>query len=308
MSISEILQSDGWKSFMAKLYGLGAAVVIVGAMFKIMHWPGAGPMLVVGLTTEAIIFFFSAFEPRHEELDWSLVYPQLAGLEDGEATTVTSHEKGGSSSGLSKLDELLLKSVDNGDELFAKLGKGLENLSKTTSSLSDISKAAVATNDYTTSVKNAADSISSLTKTYNHSADAINLATSGLTDSYLKTADQISEAGNTLTLSYSKLATSIETDQGKWSTENKAYGKNIETINKNLSALNAVYELQLQSNSERFQASEKLFGGMDEVMANLKSSIQLSQNYKQEFEKLGQKLTALNQVYGNMLTAMNVKI
>src|SRR6266550_382123 len=75
-----------WKSFMAKLYGFGAAIVIVGAMFKIMHWPGAGPMLVVGLSTEAVIFFFSAFEPPHEEVDWSLVYPELAGMhgeEDG---------------------------------------------------------------------------------------------------------------------------------------------------------------------------------------------------------------------------------
>ena len=80
-----------WKSFMAKLYGFGAAIVIVGAMFKIMHWPGAGPMLVVGLSTEAVIFFFSAFEPPHEEVDWSLVYPELAGMhgEEGEK----EHEK-----------------------------------------------------------------------------------------------------------------------------------------------------------------------------------------------------------------------
>ena len=74
-----------WKSFMAKLYGFGAAIVIIGAMFKIMHWPGAGPMLVVGLSTEAVIFFFSAFEPPHEEVDWSLVYPELAGMHGEEA-------------------------------------------------------------------------------------------------------------------------------------------------------------------------------------------------------------------------------
>ncbi|HUP11506.1 MAG TPA: gliding motility protein GldL, partial [Niastella sp.] len=65
---------------MPKVYGIGAAIVIVGALFKIMHWPGAGPMLVVGLSTEAVIFFFSAFEPPHEEIDWSLVYPELAGM------------------------------------------------------------------------------------------------------------------------------------------------------------------------------------------------------------------------------------
>src|SRR5215469_10734639 len=82
MGIAEITQSTGWKKFMAKLYGWGAAVVIIGALFKIMHFPGAGIMLTVGLTIEAIIFFFSAFEPLHEELDWTLVYPELAGMTD----------------------------------------------------------------------------------------------------------------------------------------------------------------------------------------------------------------------------------
>ena len=60
MSISELVETDGWKKFMAKVYGWGASVVMVGALFKIQHYPGAGPMLVVGLLTEAVIFFFSA--------------------------------------------------------------------------------------------------------------------------------------------------------------------------------------------------------------------------------------------------------
>ena len=82
MNLTEIVQSSGWKNFMAKLYGLGASIVIVGALFKIMHWPFAGTLLSVGLLTEACIFFFSAFEPLHEEVDWTLVYPELAGIGD----------------------------------------------------------------------------------------------------------------------------------------------------------------------------------------------------------------------------------
>jgi len=80
MSLAELVQSSGWKNFISKLYGLGASVVIVGALFKIQHWPLAGTMLTIGLLTEAVIFFFSAFEPLHEEVDWSLVYPELAGI------------------------------------------------------------------------------------------------------------------------------------------------------------------------------------------------------------------------------------
>lgn len=74
------MQGKKWKSFMGKLYGFGAAIVIIGALFKIQHWPFAGVMLTVGLGTEAIIFFFSAFEKPHEDPDWSLVYPELAGI------------------------------------------------------------------------------------------------------------------------------------------------------------------------------------------------------------------------------------
>jgi hypothetical protein len=89
MNLAEIVQSSGWKNFISKLYGLGASVVIVGALFKIQHWPAAGTMLTIGLLTEAVIFFFSAFEPLHEEIDWSLVYPELAGIPEDEAQGVS---------------------------------------------------------------------------------------------------------------------------------------------------------------------------------------------------------------------------
>jgi hypothetical protein len=85
MSLAELVQSSGWKNFIAKLYGIGASIVIIGALFKIEHFPLARLMLMIGLITEAVIFFFSAFEPLHEEVDWSLVYPELAGIpEEGE--------------------------------------------------------------------------------------------------------------------------------------------------------------------------------------------------------------------------------
>ena len=71
--IDNIVRSKGYKNFMSKLYGWGASAVIIGALFKINHWPGAVPMLILGMGTEAVIFFLSAFEPLHIEWDWSLV-------------------------------------------------------------------------------------------------------------------------------------------------------------------------------------------------------------------------------------------
>ena len=80
MGLSNIVRSRGFRNFMAKVYGWGASVVILGALFKINHYPGADIMLIVGLGTESLIFFFSAFEPPYVEPDWSLVYPELAGM------------------------------------------------------------------------------------------------------------------------------------------------------------------------------------------------------------------------------------
>ena len=103
---NSFLESKGFKSFMGKAYGIGAAVVIVGALFKITHWPGADPMLIVGLLTEAGIFMVSAFEKPHQEPDWTLVYPELAGLDAKE------NKKGGavkSGSITQQLDKMIFK-------------------------------------------------------------------------------------------------------------------------------------------------------------------------------------------------------
>ena len=77
MGLFDFTKTRRYRNFMAKLYGWGASVVLLGALFKINHYPGADIMLIIGLGTEAIIFFFSAFEPPHVEPDWSLVYPEL---------------------------------------------------------------------------------------------------------------------------------------------------------------------------------------------------------------------------------------
>ena len=76
-------QSRAQKRFMTMAYGFGASIVIVGALFKIIHFE-IGPltgnvMLTIGLVTEALVFAISAFEPVDDDLDWSLVYPELAG-------------------------------------------------------------------------------------------------------------------------------------------------------------------------------------------------------------------------------------
>jgi len=298
MNLTEIVQSSGWKNFMAKLYGLGASVVIVGALFKIMHWPFAGTLLSVGLLTEACIFFFSAFEPLHEEIDWTLVYPELAGIGDeDEIEHYKGTTRGSSSAALEKFDSLI-ESAEITPDLFRKLGQGLNNLSETTSKLSDISDASVATNEYVDNIRTAASTINEHTETYVQSSVDLKESVGKLSESYDKTANLIEESGR----NYQQLSDSFSHIQDG----SKSYSEQLETLNKNLSALNAVYELQLQGTNEHLKTTEDLYSGMDQMMEDLKSSAEDSKRYREEVAKLSDNLSALNTIYGNMLSAMNV--
>lgn len=265
MGIAEFTQTKKFKVIMARLYGWGAAVVILGALFKIQHWEGAGIMLTVGLLTEAIIFIVSAFEPPHEDVDWSLVYPELAGM----------HEPGHGKEKKKKIDPVsqaldkMLSDSKIGPELLQSLGTGLKSLGDNTSKLSDITNASVATNDY---VKN------------------VNAAT--------KSVGEMSAVYAKATQSMGALQTVSE--------DMKTYNDQVKGAGKNLAALNAVYELQLQDSNTHLKQTSKFYEGINQLMANLNDSLNDTQKYKDEVGKLAKNLSALNTVYGNMLSAMNV--
>ncbi|MGZ5244107.1 MAG: type IX secretion system motor protein PorL/GldL, partial [Bacteroidia bacterium] len=132
---------------MSRIYGLGAAVVIVGALFKILHWKGADLMLMIGLLTEAGIFAISAFEPVKEDVDWTLVYPELAGMDPKEKA-----KKEDKKSLTAELDKMLAEArIEQG--MVNRLGDGLRNLTENVNHLGTMSDAAAATNEYAEKVK-----------------------------------------------------------------------------------------------------------------------------------------------------------
>jgi len=292
MSLNELVESDGYKKLMAKVVGWGASVVLVGALFKIQHWPGAGIMLIVGLLTEALIFFLTAFDPLHEEVDWSLVYPELAGLDElDDDVTPSKHQTKEGPYALERFDELLENS-NLGTELFDKLGAGMSNLSNAVNNISDITDATVATDLYARNITVASDSVTKLTGAFDNSADAIN-----------KTSRIVGESGN----SYQSLLEGLNANMTSIGSNSKAQAEQQELLTKNLSALNAVYELQLKSSNENLQNTEDAAKGISSIMQDLKSTSQDVAQYKDEVAKLSKNLAALNTVYGNMLNAMNVK-
>jgi gliding motility-associated protein GldL len=149
---------------MPMVYGIGASIVLVGVMFKLLYWPGANFFLIVGLGTEAIIFFLSAFEPKGKEFDWSIVYPELEDPNLAGTRKSTGIAQGGSS--VSRQLDSVLESANVGPELIQSLGNGLKSLSENVANMSKISNAVVATNEYAENIRVASDSISKINQSY----------------------------------------------------------------------------------------------------------------------------------------------
>jgi|NOAtaT_7_FD_contig_91_1670414_length_5159_multi_4_in_0_out_0_3 gliding motility-associated protein GldL len=245
--------------------GLGAAVVILGALFKIMHWDGAGPMLIVGLGTEALLFAMFAFAPQPHDPAWERVYPELddekwALMEGGKSQAKAP------SAGASSLDQMISNAkIDQ--NMIDRLGKGFTGLADSVAKMNDISGAAVATKEYAANVQNASKALTDMNK------------------SYAATVAAMAEMSNA-------------------AQDSKEYHAKVQAITKSLGALNAVYELELKDADNHLKAMNKFYGNLSNAMSNMADASKDAEAFKSEISKLTGNLSSLNKVYGNMLTAM----
>jgi len=317
--ITEFVESPAYKKAMGKVYGWGAAVVLAGALFKIMHYPGAGWMLLIGMGTEIVIFFLSAFEPPHETPDWSLVYPELRGLEP---TT----SRGGAGGGGSDL-AALIESGNLDKEVVEKLSEGIKKLAVTTSQLSDVSDASLATESYIQNIMQAGDAVGKFSNVQMKTAKTLEETTGVLADSYTSSATSLAEAskkvaeditssgkslvesmngsGNQLLESYSKMSSAMTQHIDSINNNSKSYTEQLNGVNKNLSAINATYELQLKGLNEQAQTTMELNSGLSTIKEHLSQSVDDSKAYKEQVAALSKTIGELNSIYGNMLSAMN---
>ena len=261
----------GFKKIIAMAYGLGAAVVILGALFKIMHWPGADEMLIAGMGTEVLIFLISAFEPTYEDYQWERVYPHLMDentveVIKGEGGYGEGGGSGAAGSSLMALDNALSKgSFDN--EMLNRLGENLEKLSGNISSMNSVADVANATEGYSEAARNASASMNSLQVVFEKSAEsAKNLA--------------ISTAGT------------------------QEYQEQIHIVTKNLTQLNSIYQIELQDANNHIRNLNRFVGNLSEAMESLESTKNDALNLKDNMNALSKSLSSLNNIYGGMLTAM----
>ena len=208
-SISKITEAKWYKVMMPKLYGWGASLVIIGALFKIQNWPFAGLFLTIGLTTEAVIFFFSAFEKQYEDYDWSLVYPELAHMEDPSAKKPAQ-----------QLDEALQRAkIDN--ELIESLNQGLRSFGDATTKLNETIAAAASINDYNDQIQEGVKNMNALNSLY---------------ELQLQASNQQMEATNQF---LNNLQSSVE--------DSKRFQEQVNSLAENLESLNKVYAKMLDA-------------------------------------------------------------
>ena len=278
MGIDSFVRSKFYKNMAAKLYGLGASAVIVGALFKIQHWPGAGPLLTVGMLTESVIFFISAFEPLHVEYDWSLAYPELAGM-DEDKDKKDEKKKGKKRrenqdvdlSGLSGLNVVggltetqaldnMLSQAKIGPELIESLGKGLQNLSETASQLGSISTASLSTEKFIKNMEDATESVAELSSSYKKTSDYLNkdLMVSG---EYLASVQDAATAVSTLSNIYKETAVALTSGDSSYLNE-------LKTMASSLSSINALYELQIQNSTAQLESTKQVQEKIDSLVVN----------------------------------------
>jgi len=265
-----------YKTIMPKVYGIGASVVILGAMFKILHLPGAGAMLGVGLTTEAIIFFLSAFEPPHHDPDWTKVYPELS--EDYEGAAPHSRRIGKGGDQVSQKLDKMLEDAKIGPDLIEGLGRGMSKLSHNVEKMNTMGDVGAITNEYASSLKKSANVMGEVNKSYETTLKAMQEMA---TVSKSATADMASSSSNA-----------------------KEYHTQVQSVTKNLEALNAVYELELQDANSHVKAMNKFYSNLTTSLESMTQATQDAEQFKSEIQKLTSNLASLNNVYGNMLTAM----
>jgi gliding motility-associated protein GldL len=259
------------------VYSIGAAVVIVGALFKIMHWPGAGVMLTAGMMTEAILFTIGVFEKPHATYHWEHVFPSLV-EDEAKPLNISGNIGGGVGVAMPGMEKM-------SDEDAKKLTESIKNMSETAAQLANISRVAGLTDSYANNLQKASEA-------------AAQFATK---------QQNLDEATNALLSSYKGIADNMIAAEDK----TKSFAEKASELSKNLGSINTSYELQLKGIQSQAAAIENQSNKINAVTAEfekLHNAVSASSKnmdaYKQMTDQLAKNVSDLNNVYGNMLNAI----
>lgn len=316
----DFVQTEKWKSFMAYLYGWGASLVIVGALFKLMHWPGAGVMLTIGMSTEAIIFFFSAFEPPHEEYDWKLVFPELA-IKDEETLELIRNERksssvqvgnnvpaapaaasaprgGGPGSTQVSGGNVNIPNIDISIDKSSldNVNKGLSNLAEAANKIADITQVTLSVNELSEKLQRASVGVDTFNEQVSGSSEQLGKSVSDLSQAYLHGMDKVSEAGETL----------VNGVKGATESLAKSLGESASALNVHFDKAGSVVESTITGSSKELaskitDSSNLLSDAFDRISKQVLADMEVVKagngNQQKNLETLNKSLATLNSVY-----------
>ena len=281
-------ESYSGKKIVNGVYCIGASVVIIGALFKILHWPGASYVLMAGMFTEAFLFFIGTFDRPHADFHWEEVFPQLMGygtdpkLLDELAARPKPTLLGGVGGGGSNTGSSIPGLSEN--EMNALKG-GINDLAKTAVQLSELGKVATGSAQL---------------------AEKMEAATKAM-DQMTGVQSQLVASSQKLDSQYSQLANayqSIQTEAQQVAELTRNQQKSVENLNNQLRSVNAAYELQLNGLKTQSDAVTSMAADMQKMQTAMTDAARNAAAYEDGAKKLAAQVADLNKIYGNMLNAL----
>lgn len=247
------------------IIGLGASVVLIGALGKIQHWAIGGPLLTAGMLTEAFIFAMLGILPPHKDYYWEKIYPGL------DVSPEEEHFKGkrgtpDSMSPMAAFDKMMEEAAINPTNL-NKLNQNFQKFGDVVNNIKDMSDVTAATNEYSSSARTAAGALGQMSDTFSGASRTM--------------AAFNSAADDTMT-----------------------FHKQVQVLSGNLNSLNQIYEVELTDANNHLKAMNKFYSNLVSASDAMASSAQDAISAKEQMGALSKNLTALNSIYGNMLSAM----
>jgi gliding motility-associated protein GldL len=273
-SIALFFEKPEGKYIKNVIIGVGAAIVLIGALAKLQHWPWAGTALIIGMCTEAFIFTLLGILPPHKDYYWERYYPGLDQNPHVEAyrkgikfqPTPISGIGGGGSSATASLDKMLEDANMNPANL-KRLNENFQRFGESVNQVKEITHVAAATNEYAAKAKEAASALNTMKDTFLGAANTLG--------SFNSAAEETAKFHNQVT-----------------------------TLTKNLGSLNQIYEVELQDANNHLKAMNKFYSNLVNASDAMQNSADDANKAKEQIGMLAKNLSTLNQVYGNMLTAM----
>ena len=273
-SIALFFETNQGKYLKNLIIGLGASVVLLGALFKIQHWPGASLMLTSGMVTEAFIFAMLGLLPPHADYYWERFYPDITlnphveafqkGIKHADAKSSAPAKPGDSAT--KSLDKMMEEAQINPANV-KRLGDNFLKFNQTVDQIKDMSSVTAATGTYTKSANEAAEALTQMKTTFQGATKTMGAFNAAAEDTA------------------------------------KFHGQ-VSVLSKNLATLNQIYEVELTDANNHLKAMNKFYSNLVNASDAMASSAKDATNTKDQIALLAKNLTVLNQVYGNMLTAM----